>query len=54
METFAACFEGLEYPRTGSAGRHDQLEILMIALRRVLRGGQTAVDMHVFVKAKQA
>ena len=31
MEGFIACFEGLEDPRTGNAGRHDLLEILMIA-----------------------
>ena len=45
MEGFARCFEGLKDPRTGNAGRHDLLEILMIALCTVLCGGQTAVDM---------
>src|SRR5262252_9324058 len=53
MEAFAACFEGLEDPRTGNAGRHNLLEILMIALCTVLCGGQTAVDMHVFGRAKE-
>jgi predicted transposase YbfD/YdcC len=53
MEAFATCFEGLEDPRTGNAGRHDLLEILMIALCTVLCGGQTAVDMHIFGRAKQ-
>jgi predicted transposase YbfD/YdcC len=53
MEAFAACFEGLEDPRTGNAGRHDLLEILMIALCTVLCGGQTAVDMHIFGRAKE-
>jgi hypothetical protein len=53
MEAFAACFEGLDDPRTGNAGRHDLLEILMIALCTVLCGGQTAVDMHIFASAKK-
>ena len=46
MEAFAACFEGLEDPRNGNAGRHDLLELLMIAFCTVLSGGQTAVDMQ--------
>ena len=54
MEGFAACFAGLEDPRTGNAGRHDLLEILVIALSAVLCGGQTAVDMAEFGRAKQA
>lgn len=54
MEAFAACFEDLDDPRTGNAGRHDLLEILMIAFCTVLSGGQTAVDMHVFARAKEA
>jgi hypothetical protein len=32
MIGFAACFKEIEDPRTGNAGRHDLLEILMIAL----------------------
>ena len=43
MEGFGACFEGLEDPRTGNAGRYELLEILMIALCTVLCGGQTAM-----------
>jgi hypothetical protein len=31
MEKFGACFEGPDDPRTGNAGRHDLLEILMTA-----------------------
>lgn len=53
MEGFAACFAGLADPRTGNAGRHDLLEILVIALSAVLCGGQTAVDMAEFGKAKE-
>jgi hypothetical protein len=34
MDGFIACFDGLEDPRTGNAGRHDLLEILMIVIRR--------------------
>jgi predicted transposase YbfD/YdcC len=53
MEAFAACFEKLEDPRRGNAGRHDLLEILMIAICAVLCGGQTAVDMAEFGGAKK-
>jgi len=53
MEAFAQCFEGLEDPRTGNAGRHDLHEILIIALCTVLCGGQTAVDMQLFARAKE-
>ena len=53
MEGFAACFEDLEDPRTGNAGLHDLLEILMIALCTVLSGGQTAVDMAIFAREKE-
>jgi hypothetical protein len=48
VEGFAECFDDLEDPRTGNAGRHDLLEMLMIALCTVLSGGQTAVDMAIF------
>jgi hypothetical protein len=54
MEGFIARFEGLEDPRTGNAGCHDLLEILMIALCTVLCGGQTAVDMAEFAEDKEA
>ncbi len=52
VEGFSECFEDLEDPRTGNAGRHDLLEILMIALCTVLSGGQTAVDMALFAREK--
>jgi predicted transposase YbfD/YdcC len=53
VEGFSECFEDLEDPRTGNAGRHDLLEILMIALCTVLSGGQTAVDMSIFAREKE-
>src|SRR5438132_554461 len=53
MEAFAACFEGLGDPRAVDAALHDLHEILMIALCTVLCGGQTAVDMHLFARAKE-
>jgi len=42
MEGLAACFEDLEDPRTGNAGLHDLVEIMVIALCTVLCGGQYA------------
>jgi hypothetical protein len=36
MEQFAACWEGLEDPRSGNASLHDFHELLMIALCAVL------------------
>ena len=53
MDQFVACWEGLEDPRTGNAGLHDFHELLMIALCAVLCGGQGAVDMALFAKAKE-
>ena len=53
MDQFAACREGLEDPRTGNAGLHDFHELLMIALCTVLCGGQGAVDMALFARAKE-
>jgi hypothetical protein len=53
VEAFAACFEDLEDPRTGNAGLHDLLEILLIALCTVLSGGQTAVNMAIFAREKE-
>ena len=53
MDRFVACWEGLEDPRTGNAGLHDFHELLMIALCTVLCGGQTAVDMGLFARAKE-
>ena len=52
MEGFTACFEGLDDPRTGNAGRHDLLEMLMIALCTVLSGGGDCTDMAEFARAK--
>ena len=53
MEGFAACFAGLADPRTGNAARHDFLELLLIALCTVLCGGENAVDMAEFARAKE-
>ena len=53
LDQFAACWEGLEDPRTGNAGFHDFHELLMIALCTVLCGGQGAVDMALFARAKE-
>ena len=53
MNPFAECWEGLEDPRAGNAGLHDFHELLMIALCAVLCGGQGAVDMALFAKAKE-
>jgi hypothetical protein len=53
LDQFSACWEGLEDPRTGNASLHDFHELLMIALCAVLSGGQGAVDMAVFAKAKE-
>jgi predicted transposase YbfD/YdcC len=52
MEGFKACFEGLRDPRTGNAGRHDLLEMLMIALCTVLCGGEDCTDMAEFARSK--
>jgi predicted transposase YbfD/YdcC len=53
LERFAACWEGLDDPRTGNAGLHDFHELLVIALCTVLCGGQGAVDMVRFAEAKE-
>jgi predicted transposase YbfD/YdcC len=53
LEQFAACWNGLDDPRSGNAGRHDFHELLMIALCTVLCGGQGAVDMEEFAEAKE-
>jgi DDE_Tnp_1-associated len=53
LEEFGACWEGLEDPRTGNAALHDFHDLLMIALCTVLSGGQNAMDMAVFGKAKE-
>jgi len=53
LDQFAASWEGLDDPRTGNAALHDFHELLMIALCTVLCGGQGAVDMALFAKAKE-
>lgn len=53
VEQFASCWEGLEDPRSGNARLQDLHELLMIALCCVLCGGQGAVDMALFAKAKE-
>lgn len=54
MEGLAACFADLQDPRTGNAGRHDLIEILVIALCAVMCGGETACDMALFAREKEA
>jgi predicted transposase YbfD/YdcC len=53
MDQFVDCWEGLQDPRTGNAGLHDFHDLLMIALCTVLCGGQSAVDMGLFARAKE-
>jgi predicted transposase YbfD/YdcC len=53
MEGLAACFEDLADPRTGNAGQHDLIEIMVIALCTVLCGGQYASDMALFAREKE-
>jgi len=52
MEGFRVCFDGLRDPRTGNAGRHDLLEMLMVALCTVLCGGEDCTDMAEFAQTK--
>jgi predicted transposase YbfD/YdcC len=54
MEGLAGCFEDLADPRTGNAGQHDLIEIMVIALCTVLCGGQYASDMALFAREKEA
>jgi predicted transposase YbfD/YdcC len=53
LDRFAACFEDLDDPRSGNAALHDFHTLLIIALCAVLCGGQGAVDMALFAKAKE-
>ena len=53
LDQFMSCWEGLEDPRTGNAALHDFHELPVIALCAVLCGGQGAVDMALFAKAKE-
>jgi DDE_Tnp_1-associated/Transposase DDE domain len=45
--------EGLEDPRTGNATLHHLHDLLMIALCSVICGGENAMDMAAFAKAKE-
>jgi predicted transposase YbfD/YdcC len=53
VDRFAACFEDLKDPRSGNAALHDFHTLLVIALCAVLSGGQGAVDMALFARAKE-
>jgi len=53
LDQFAACFKDLEDPRSGNAALHDFHALLIIALCTVLCGGQGAVDMALFARAKE-
>jgi predicted transposase YbfD/YdcC len=53
LEQFSECWAGLEDPRSGNAVVHDFYELLLIALCAVLCGGQGAVDMALFARAKE-
>jgi len=53
LEEFGACWEGLEDPRTGNATLHHLHDLLMIALCSVICGGENAMDMAAFAKAKE-
>ena len=53
MKRFITCFEDLDDPRSGNAALHDFHTLLIIALCTVLCGGQGAVDMALFAKAKE-
>jgi hypothetical protein len=53
VEEFSGCWEGMEDPRKGNARLHSFYELLMIALCAVLCGGQSAVDMALFARAKE-
>jgi predicted transposase YbfD/YdcC len=53
LDQFMSCWEGLDDPRSGNAALHDFHELLVIALCAVLCGGQGAVDMALFARAKE-
>src|ERR1700735_2538478 len=53
LEQFSECWEGLDDPRSGNAVVHDFYELLLIGLCAVLCGGQGAVDMALFARAKE-
>jgi hypothetical protein len=53
LDQFDACWEELDDPRSGNAALHDFHELFMIAFCTVLCGGQSAVEMSLFAKAKE-
>ena len=53
MDRFGECWRDLEDSRTGNAALHEFHELLTIALCTTLCGGQSAVDMALFAKAKE-
>jgi predicted transposase YbfD/YdcC len=52
MEGFAVCLAELDDPRTGNAGRHAMLEMLVIAICTLLTGGEDCTDMAEFAATK--
>ena len=52
MDGFAACFEGLDDPRTRQRRPARSVEMLMIALCTVLSGGEDCTDMAEFARVK--
>jgi len=54
LEQFSACWEVWKTREPGNAGLHDFHELLVIGLCAVLCGGQGAVDMALFAKAKES
>ena len=53
LDRLHTCFAELRDPRCSLSERHDLADILIIALCTVLSGGQTAVDMAVYGRAKR-
>ena len=52
MEGFGRCFAEPDDPRSGVAGRHDMLGILVIAVCTLLTGGEDCTDMAEFAETK--
>jgi len=52
VEQFTACLDGLKDPRTGTSGRDDFYEIVVVPFRAALCGGESAVDVPLFAAAK--
>ena len=53
MEGFARCFAEPDDPRSGIAGRHDMLGMLVIAVCTLLAGGEDCTDMAAFAWTKR-